>query len=240
MTGNDKCGVSQETLLRYVADKLRITPAKLPAKFPFVDATNPKRTPKELSEFLGLPVPQATRFGSEVPSDNRQKIKRLVTWLSCVVKHVAQMVPIIESPKTTNQVSQVPAWKRVMGRVTSQLKIKPIISSATNVTRASSTDTSTNTSTTASTCCSTNTSTTASTCCSTNTSTTASTCCSTNTSQPDGRDTPDAEVTAKAAAFRADTDYMTGAIPTNSKGDVVWLYRRRNKVWVKATVTDTR
>ena len=131
MTGHNICGVHPNKLLGYVAAYLHITP------------TNQKRTPKELSKFLGLPLSQSTRFRREVNINDREKMKRLVTWLSCVVKHVAQMVTITESPKTTNQTSQLPSWMKLMVRVTRQLKITSAVSTMTTTVRASSTASST-------------------------------------------------------------------------------------------------
>ena len=55
-----------------------------------------------MSVFLGLPLSQVTRFGKKVSVDDDEKMKSLVTWLSCVVTHGAQMVTITESPTVHN------------------------------------------------------------------------------------------------------------------------------------------
>ena len=54
-------------------------------------------------------------------------------------------------------------------------------------------------------------------------------------------DMPGAEATARAKAFRADTDYLKGIAPKYRRGDSVWYYRKRAiNNWVTATVVDTR
>ena len=53
-------------------------------------------------------------------------------------------------------------------------------------------------------------------------------------------DMPGAEVTARAKAFRADTDFLTDIDPKYRRGDSVWFYWRKENTWVAATVTDTR
>ena len=121
MTGHELCEIHPKKLLGHVAVFLHISPNKCSAD----GLSHQQRTPKELSSFLGLPTSQTSRFGKEVWNKDRGKIKRVVTWLSTVVTHIAKMVTIVESPKTTNQSSEIPAWMTLMGRVTHQLKIKP-------------------------------------------------------------------------------------------------------------------
>ena len=53
-------------------------------------------------------------------------------------------------------------------------------------------------------------------------------------------DMPGAQATARAEAFRADTDFLTELDAKYRRGESVWFYRRREKAWVPATVVDTR
>ena len=69
------CGVHPNTSLGYVAAYLGISPEK----FRSVDSLQQKRTPKEMSVFLGLPLSQVTRFGKKVSVDDDEKMKSLVT-----------------------------------------------------------------------------------------------------------------------------------------------------------------
>ena len=53
-------------------------------------------------------------------------------------------------------------------------------------------------------------------------------------------DYPNSEATEQAKSFRSDTDFTTGVVPTYNNGDAVWIYRKRQKKWVEAEVTDNR
>ena len=114
---------SSTTLLQYAAYSLKISPQKMSTVGS--TATTSERSAKDLSIFLGLPQCQASRVPRKVSSDNQEKIKRVVIWISNVIKHIAQMVEIA-SPSSVTKPSKTPAWIGLLGLATHKLGITPI------------------------------------------------------------------------------------------------------------------
>ena len=85
--------IESTTLLEYASYSLGVIPRKVSTQ---------RRTAKELNLFLGLPTSQTSRFSMKVQADNTKALKRVKIWLSSIVKHIAQMVTIVDSTKGSN------------------------------------------------------------------------------------------------------------------------------------------